>query len=87
MDMFAMALRGMGIDPDVVMTQAAGIGKAFERLLSGQAVMMAKLDAIESNQLAIMAALGLPLPEPGADIQRLIEAESVRHIAISTGRT
>ena len=83
MDMFAMALRGMGIDPDVVMTQAAGIGKAFERLLSGQAVMMAKLDAIEFEPAcdhggAWLAAAGTGRGHPTAD--RSGKRASHRHL-------
>lgn len=73
LDMMGMMLRGMGIDADAILQQAAGLGAAFER-------MNAQLDAIRAGQDAIMAAMGLYVAPPEGDVAALIAAESIRHL-------
>lgn len=68
-DMMGLALKGMGFDPAALFAQAELMGKAFAR-------MAATVDRIEAQQLAIMAALGLTVPEPAGEMLTLIEDES-----------
>lgn len=80
MDMIGAALRGMGIDPSAVVTQAKQIGEHFNRLVETQDATLALLHQIAADQRQIMVTMGLaPLaPEltqlAAVESQRLIEA-------------
>jgi hypothetical protein len=57
-----MLFKSMGINPQQIMQQAAGIGEAFKAIQESMLVVHRRLDRIESNQLRIMAHLGVPEP-------------------------
>lgn len=78
MDMFGVMLRGMGIDPDALLGQAAALGAAFERIAETQLDIVARLDTLQAGQDAISAAMGLYVAPPTPALLAIIATESAR---------
>jgi hypothetical protein len=78
MDMIALALKGMGIDPAVIVEQAQKLGEAFVLINS-------KLDTIIANQTAIMTSMGLMAPPPSDEVVALIAVESQKYLEAHGG--
>lgn len=74
MEMVKAMLSAIGVDPDLLLGQAAEIGAAFRRL-------DVKMGEILTNQHTIMAHLGLEIPPPTPEQAAMIAAESQRVIA------
>lgn len=79
MDMIAIAIKAMGIDPAQVMGQLENLGRAFDHLGRSAARQEEALARIESSQMAIMTELGLAVPPPTDEQAEMIAAESRRH--------
>jgi hypothetical protein len=77
MEMLKYALQALGVDPDVLLGQAAEIGAAFGRLDR-------KCQDILINQHTLMAHFGLEIPPPTEEQAALIAAESAKVVAAST---
>lgn len=73
MDMMGMMLKSFGVDPAMIVEQATQLGATFERLTH-------QLERIETNQLTMMAAMGLYVPPPEGAVAQLIADESRRII-------
>lgn len=71
-----MMLKASGIDPAAIMGQAQQLGTAFGQLVAGVAQLGAQLDGLKANQLAIMAHLGMAVPDPSPDQLAIIAAET-----------
>lgn len=78
MDMLGGMLRGMGIDPDALMGQAAALGAAFERIATAQAVVLERLETLQAGQDAISAAMGLYVAPPTEALLQIIAVESAK---------
>jgi hypothetical protein len=81
MDMLTLALKSMGIDGDALINQAKQIGGAFQTIADKLEAISAKLERMDANQTAIMAAMGLYIPPPDGAMLALIETESAAHVA------
>lgn len=79
-DMLGVMLRGLGVDPQAIMDQAAGLSVAFNKLASMQEEALAQLATVRAGQDAIMAAMGLYVAPPTGAVAALIADESRRHI-------
>jgi hypothetical protein len=86
-DMLGVMLRGLGVDPQAIMEQAAGLGAAFVELTAMQKETLLKLEVIRStqeamraNQEAMLAAMGLSVAPPSEEVAALIAIESRRHM-------
>lgn len=78
MEMLKYALQALGVDPDILLGQAAEIGAAFARLDR-------RCQEILTNQHTIMAHLGLEIPPPSAEQAALIAQESQKLITRLSG--
>ena len=74
-------LKGMGIDAEKVMGQAAALGAAFERIARTQDAIATQLLDLADNQIAIMTHLGMMVPPPTGQALEVIAAESARYVA------
>ncbi len=76
MDMIAMTLKAMGLDPVQMVQQGTALVSAFEAIRRTQYELIARLEQIDRQQTAIMASMGLYVPVPDGETKALIEAGS-----------
>lgn len=79
MDMLALAVKAMGIDPLAIMAQAEGLGRAFDVIGQSCARLELAVARLEAGQLAMMTEMGLYVPPPTEEQAALIALESRRH--------
>lgn len=76
MDMLALTLKAMGVDPALLFGQAQALGAAFERIAEQQGETLKQLEEVRRSQDAIMSAMGLYVAPPEGEIAALIAIES-----------
>ena len=89
--MLSLTLKAMGVDPTALLGQAQQLGTAFETLATGQKTtveqlgqLLAALGRIETNQLTMMAHMGLYVPPlPEGEALELITRESQRYLQVA----
>lgn len=82
MDMLGMMLKGMGLEPDAIMKQAAELSQCVVAMRDDQAAVRAGVAEILANQKAIMVHLGLMDVALDPATERLIAHESQKFLAL-----
>lgn len=77
--MMAMLFKTMGLDPGIIMKHATDLGSAFERLMTGQAELIAAMQSQGDTLRAIATHLGIASPLTN-EMALMIAEQSRKHM-------